>query len=71
MWLENTVNPWRNTATSLLQVLFSSAALCLKEKVTLYGCFAFLYVSGGLKKILDPYELELQTVVSCHVSVGN
>jgi hypothetical protein len=37
-----------------------------------YMCTVYMSgVHGGLKKVLDPLELELSTVVSCHVGAGN
>ena len=39
-----------------------------------YVCLCIMYMSGaygGHKKVLDPLELELQTVESCYMGAGN
>ena len=33
--------------------------------------FYFMYIGVFPEYMLDPLELELQTVVSCHVGAGN
>lgn len=39
--------------------------------IVLPACLSVVIHRGGQKRATDPWELELQMVISCHVGPGN